>query len=226
MKNTFRLMQVLDNLARIPRSGGVLFAGLNAQNGDSLAEHSYKVTWICLLFTARLKKEGVQLDEGNLLKYAITHDWGEAVLLDVPSGSPSYKSYFEEDIREVMKKAEARVSRAIDAFIAPELSLNTTDIVLSDTEKSVFTAADITAILIEILEWRYQGLKYEWFNYIWANTLERLRDLLATKLPQLTPFINELVIAYKENSKQPNPFLTKQQFQHFNHQENESANEI
>lgn len=215
MKNTFRLMQVLDNLARIPRSGGVLFAGLNPQNGDSLAEHSYKVTWICLLFAARLQKAGIIVNEGNLLKYAVTHDWGEAVLLDVPSGSPSYKSYFEDDIREIMKKAELRVAQTIDAFIAPELSLSTAEITLSDLEKAIFSAADITAILIEILEWRYQGLKYEWFNYIWANTLERLRDLVATKLPQINEFVKELELAYEQNSKHPNPFLTKQQFQHF-----------
>lgn len=216
MKNTFRLMQVLDNLARIPRSGGVLFAGLNSQDGDSLAEHSYKVTWLTLLFSARLRKEGVEVNEGNLLKYAVTHDWMEAILLDVPSGSPSYKSYFEDiDIRDVMKNAEKKVSQAIDTFISTELALSITDIPLTETEKSIFSAADITAILIEILEWRYKGLKYEWFNYIWANTLERLRSLISTKLPQLGDFIAELEEAYDSNSKQPNPFLTKQQFQHF-----------
>lgn len=214
MQHTFRLMQVLDNLARIPRSGGVLFAGLNPQNGDSLAEHCYKVTWLCLLFSARLKKESILVDEGKLLKYAITHDWVEAVLLDVPSGSPSYKSYFEDlDIREVIKNAEKNVIKTIDDYISTEIALTLSDVELSPTEKAIFSAADITATLIEILEWRYQGLKYEWFDYMWANTFKRLDTLINAELPQLKDFLNELQTAYTTNSKQPNPFLTKDQFQ-------------
>lgn len=43
MKKTFQLIQILDNLSRIPRSGGVLFAGINPNLGDTIAEHSYKV---------------------------------------------------------------------------------------------------------------------------------------------------------------------------------------
>ncbi len=214
MKNTFKLIQVLDNLSRIPRSGGVLFAGLNSQNGDSLAEHSYKVAWLCLLFSSKLKKDEKEINEGLLLKYAITHDWVEAVLLDVPTGSPSYGSYFDDvNIREVMKTAEKKVLATVETFVQNEITLDLANLSLNELELAIFKSADISAILIEILEWRYQGYKYEWFDYIWANTFKRLEDLVNEIIPQLKDILPELQDAYDKNNKEANPFLTKPEFQ-------------
>lgn len=216
MKKTFQLIQVLDNLSRIPRSGGVLFSGINPNLGDTIAEHSYKVVWLTLLLAEKVKKEGIEVDEAALLKTAITHDWSESVLLDIPSGSPSYKSYFADvDFREIVKKAEAKVNAQIKKFVEDEIDLSIYDDKLSDKEKAIFKAADITASLLEILEWRYHGLRYEWFDYMWSNTLKRMEDLIEESVPEIEGIITELEEAYEKDEKPPNPFLTKSKFQSF-----------
>ena len=216
MKNTFKLIQVLDNLSRIPRSGGVLFAGINPERGDSLAEHAYKVVWLVLLFSGKVRAEGHDVDELTLLKIAITHDWSEAVLLDIPSGAPSYKDFFKDvDIREVVRKAEDQVNKEIEELVSDEIDLDVMNLELPEKDRAILKAADLTAVLLEILEWRYSGLKHEWFNYIWSNTYRRLGELIEENLPEINPLLEELESAYESGEKPPNPFLTKSEFQSY-----------
>ena len=51
MKKTFQLAQILQNLNRLKRTGGNLFMGIPNSLNLSIAEHSYTVTYLCLLFS-------------------------------------------------------------------------------------------------------------------------------------------------------------------------------
>lgn len=50
MKNTFRLIQILQNLNHLKRIGGTLFMGLPSHLNSSIAQHSYFVTYLTMLF--------------------------------------------------------------------------------------------------------------------------------------------------------------------------------
>lgn len=214
MKKLLDIFQVLDNLSRIPRSGGILFAGIDPNRVDSIAEHSYKVTYICLLLGNAAKKRDIKVNVDKVVQAAITHDWTDSILLDIPSGSPSYKSYFDgEDLRGMVKKGEENAKKALEEYIGDITKLDLGESSLSKTEKKLLEIADLIALLIEILEWKYQGLKYEWFDYVWSNTLKRLKDNLATEYKFVLPLIAELKKAYKTGVKPSNPFLTKPEFQ-------------
>ncbi len=213
MKKLLTLVQVLDNLSRMPRTGGVMFAGIDPNRTDSVAEHNFKVVSLTLLFGEVFKKQGYSINFENLLKVAVTHDWNESILLDIPSGSPSYKSYFTDmDIRKATRQAEQQASESIRLYVAEYLTLETNEDNLSADESAILAISDITALLIEALEWKYQGLRYEWIDYLWSNTLNRLMSV-SEPYAFLSGFIDELQKAYETGVKPPNPFLTKPEFQ-------------
>lgn|GEM_PF-1550488 len=214
MKRVFSLLQVLDNLSRVPRLGGVLFAGLDPNNCDSIAEHSYKVSYLCLILGQLAKKQGLKPDTAALLSSAINHDWTDCILLDLPTGSPSYKSYFQNvDFLQIVKEGEKVARKAIEDFVEGEIDLPLGKEELGEIEKKILAIADTLSLLLEILEWKYQGLKYEWFDYVWSNTLQRLEDQLGGDFKFLEPLIEELQKAFASGGKPPNPFLTRPQFQ-------------
>ena len=214
MKKTFELIQVLDNLSRIPRSGGATFSGINPIMGETVAEHSFKVSWLALIFAGRLKKKGQKINEAKLLNAAITHDWSEAVLLDIPSGSPSYQSYFEKiNLREVVKKAEQKTADTFDQHIEKEVELDLSDFHLNGKETALLKAADLAAILLEILNWQAHGMRFAWFKYIWANKYAELEKIITKDLPELGEILNEFKTSHIRGEKPINPFLTKPEFQ-------------
>ena len=214
MKKLVDLFLVLDNLSRIPRTGPVLFAGIDPNRVDSVAEHHYKVACAAYLYGSIAIEKGEIVDVGKIIIAAITHDWADGILLDVPSGSPSYRSYFGrgDELRDLIKKGECKAKKAIEKYISEEVKISF-DKPLNEKETCLLKAADTTAMLIEILEWKYQGLRYEWFDYVWSNTLERFRLVVKESAKYLLPIAKELDNAYRKGYKPPNPFLTKPQYQ-------------
>ncbi|HUW21594.1 MAG TPA: YfbR-like 5'-deoxynucleotidase [Candidatus Bathyarchaeia archaeon] len=219
MRKVLTLIQVLDNLARIPRTGGILCAGISPTHTDSVADHCYKVANIALLLGKVAQKHNLEIDIGKLLEAALTGDWTDCILLDIPVRSPSYRSYFSnsdkdsENFLGLIKQGESKARQAIEDYLESEVDLDLDSQNLTEVEKKLLGVADVTALLIEILEWRYQGMKYGWFDYLWSNTIKRLRDNLNDSLDFLKPLAGELEEAYKRDTKPPNPFLTKPEFQ-------------
>jgi 5'-deoxynucleotidase YfbR-like HD superfamily hydrolase len=214
MKKTVNLLQVLDNLSRMPRTGGIMFAGIDPQLTDSLADHSNMVANLALILGNAAKQRNFSINMEKLLTAAITHDWNETILLDIPSGSPSYRSYFNiVNLREVVKEAEQNANQAIEEYISEDVKLEISDIALSNEEKNLLIASDIIALLLEILDWKYNGLRYEWFDFLWANTVHRLRDTVS-EFHFMNTLIAELEDSFEKGLKPANPFLTKGQFQH------------
>ena len=213
MKQIMSLAEVLDNLSRMPRTGGVLFAGMNPTYGDSLSDHSYKVTYLTLMFAKVAEKNGLEIDLAQTLTTAITHDWSETILLDIPSGSPSYQSYFKPtDIRHEVRLAETAANEAIENFLRSDIELHVNGR-LSGVEQAIVNLADLVALLIEALEWKYQHLGYEWLDYLWSNTLARANQIVKDSLPFMSDLLEELQSRFDRGLKAPNPFLTKPEFQ-------------
>ena len=121
IKDISYVLQSLNNLKYVKRTGPNLFAGIPSEDLDSIAEHTFKVCSIVMLLGSQIDKVNL----GNVLQHALVHDWSESIIGDIPSRSRSYKMYFEEDIREVHRKAEKKAMKELlkDGSIGlPELS--------------------------------------------------------------------------------------------------------
>lgn len=213
MEKILRFVSVLQNQAAIPKTGGVLFAGLEPQNVESLADHCYKVAYLSLLFGKKAQQHGTPINLENLLTAAITHDWSESIILDLPSNAASFQSYFEDtDIRAAVKKAEHKAMKEMEEYLNEEVKLQIGDGTLSNQEKDILDIADITAMLLEIIAWKYKGLQYEWFDYVWSNTLKRLQKK-TNEYPVFIELPIELEKTYRSSIKPVNLFLTKSEFQ-------------
>jgi 5'-deoxynucleotidase YfbR-like HD superfamily hydrolase len=213
MKKIVSMLQVLDNLSRMPRTGGVMFAGIDSQITYSVADHSFMVVNLALLIGKAFQGNKKEISMDQVLTVAATHDWNESILLDIPSSSPSYRSYFNiVNLREIVKEAESNANQAIEEFLSEDAEVKINGPGLTAIEKDILKIADISALLVEVLNWKYRGLQYEWFDYMWENTIHRLQEV-TNKYEFLAPFVDELNAAYSRGVKPINPFLTKTQFQ-------------
>lgn len=211
MKNVFTLMQVLSNLSYIPRTGG-LYGGIPSGAVESIGAHSFKVSCICLVLGETANKNKVKIDIGRILKTALTHDWHESILLDIPTHSPSYMSYFSgEGMKVEVRNAEKNARKAIEEYVQDDCDLQL-EADLPAVERELIVIADIVALMMEILEWKYNGLKYEWFDFLWVNTGARLQKKI-DRFPFLQQLVIELQHGYDSGVKPANPFLTKPEFQ-------------
>jgi putative hydrolase of HD superfamily len=189
-----------------------MFAGIDTNDTESIAAHSYKVASIALIFGTKFKEENYDVNLGNILKASIVHDWTDCIISDLPKSSKSFQSYFKEDIKSILENAENNAFNEIEQYLKDIVDLNLIVNELNNVESAILHLSDITALLLEILEWKYKGLNYDWFDFMWANTLERLKSIISDY-----SFLKDLPIildqAYQKGSKPSNPFLTKPQFQ-------------
>jgi len=129
------------------------------------------------------------------------------VLGDIPSGSPSYASYWDTNIHEQVEKAGINVRNEMAEFVKDEVDLErSVNLKLSETEEKIFKAADLTAYLLEMQEWKYLGLKHDGWEMIWFNMVDRLAKIDLPFVPNLVREIKEI---YMEGAKRPSPFLAK-----------------
>ena len=164
MQTTTALLQVLNNLNSLKRTGPNLFAGIPNQNIESIAEHSYKVAYLCLIFSKKFKDINLE----NLLTYVLIDEWGEVIIGDLPTSSSSYKRYFETDIRKLHKDAETKAQKVLldDAALdKPKLS---------KTENDLYEFCDILARTFELLNFKTLGYKHNWIEKMFRIQLELL----------------------------------------------------
>lgn len=205
MKKIFELAQNLQNLNRIKRSGGNLVMGLPTYLNISIAEHSYMVCYLTMLFADKLNDP--EVNKENVLRYAITHDWREIVIGDIPAGSPSFASFWDINIREETGKAGDKAVKEMLEFIEDEIDIKLYDVKLSDKEKLIIKAADWTAYLLEMQEWKYLGYNHEGWEMVWFNTLNIVEKI---DLPFIPELLTEIKESYKRGSKRCSPWLAKQ----------------
>ena len=178
--------------------------GVPSYMNISIAEHSYMMAYLTMLFADKLNDK--EIDFGKLMRFAMTHDWREIVVGDIPSGSPSFGSFWEVNIREETKKAEEKAMEEMLEFVKEEVDIEKYKVTLNDKEKMVIKAADLTAYLLEMQEWKYLGLNHEGWEMAWFNTLNIVEKIELPFIPELLAEIKE---SYKRGSKRPSPWLAK-----------------
>ncbi len=209
MKRIFELSQNLQNLNQIKRQGGNLVLGLPDLMNISVAEHSYAVTYLAMFFIDSLKGK-TNLNTEKILRFCLTHDWAEMIIGDIPSGSPSFASFWDINIKDETKKAGNKAFQKILDFISEEIDLAPYKFDFTDQERLLIKSADLTAYLIEMQEWKYLGFRHDGWEMIWFNTLNLLEKI---DLPYIPDLVKEIKETYQKNSKRPSPFLAQAQKQ-------------
>ena len=84
--NILRVFRTLHRLKELPRQGFIYF-GFKGDETDSIAEHSFVVTWIAYILAQQLKEANFPDTDDQFVrrvtKIALIHDWSEAVLGDL-----------------------------------------------------------------------------------------------------------------------------------------------
>jgi 5'-deoxynucleotidase YfbR-like HD superfamily hydrolase len=157
-----------------------------------------------MLFVDKLNDK--EIDFGKVIRQALIHDWKELVLGDLPAGSPSFASFWGINIREEAEKAGEKAMGEMWKFIEEEIDTNLYKTNLTGKEKLVLKAADLTAYLLEMQEWKYLGYKHDGWEMIWFNTVAIVEKI---DLPFIPDLVREIKETYQRGSKKPSPFLAK-----------------
>lgn len=104
-----KIIECIDKARYTPR-----FSTYRLQSKDNVAEHSYTVTMFTLLLCKLLKGEGLVVDQGKALAFAVMHDFEETLMGDVISPT---KAYMEEDYQFA---AADQVHKVLGAFPGKE----------------------------------------------------------------------------------------------------------
>lgn len=209
MKNTFKLVQILQNLNRVKKSAGNLFMGVPENLSPSIAGHSWMVTNIALFLTDFLKqKDNAGISIEKVLRYCLSKDWANTVLGDITYGSPSFASFWEVDIRKEAESAKKKIVESMKDLVKDEVKIE--DIELNKTEKDVVALAGNIAMLLDMLEWKYAGFSHDGFEMVWFNTIDRTKKIELDIAQKWVEMLNE---AYKKGSKDYNIFLAQPQLQ-------------
>ena len=206
----------LFNLKFIKRAGPIQFAGIPPYMVDSIVEHSFKVAVLSYLLADMFSQNDIKVHKEKVVTKAVFHDFAESVIGDVPSGSPSWRSYFKNfDIREAFREAETEAEDVIRrSFKRLGIKKFPPDIKLSKHERGILEIADLWALLLEIILFKFHGIRYEWLHYVWSNTLKRLKDIIEengyTFLNELPKTLDNL---FNSEEWPTNPYLTRPQYQ-------------
>ena len=206
MKNLIDVIQILNNLNIIKRTGSMLSGGIPSYAVESIAEHSYRVSTYALIFGQRV--ENIRMD--LLLSHVISHDWGESILGDfMGGGSISYYSYFPEDPRPNNDRAE----EAAKATIFQDAELEIAE--LNEAELKLFKFCDRLALIVEIINLKSNGYKRAWLDSAFDNQIKFLEK-------DDYPFTRDLVSELHKLNEQgylTNKYLTK--LSHLIHKDDE-----
>ncbi len=186
MDSIIKLIETLNNLKYIKRTGPTLFAGINTNQTESIAEHSFKVANLVLLLGSKV----AGINVSNVVTHAITHDWQESVIGDIPTGSRSWKQYFENtDIREIFKKAEKKVKTEMlndSGIVLPELT---------KPEQDLLMLCDGIAIILELVDYKQKGNSHNWIKKMFdvqiASTKGYEFDFITDLVSHLDRLFNE-----------------------------------
>lgn len=195
MKNKFKAIQLLNNLNKIKRTGPNLFAGIPDYMTESIAEHSYKVLYLCLIFSIRLKS----INLCNLFVYIITHEWSETLTGDIPTSSKSYQSYFNTDIRKIFKDAGSRIRTEV----LRDLGLKVNK--LSLEEEKLFEFCEISSRILELIDHKQLGCKHKWIDKMYFMQINYLKEIKFNFTDEVVKELNNL---YKRGYMD-NEYLTK-----------------
>lgn len=152
-------MAVLKNL---PRTGW-RFQGI--KDGESVADHCYRVSLLSMILADMLATHGVRLDAEKVMRMALLHEVAEARIGDIPF--PALE-YIPENVKE--RGEDKAVKSMFEEFgtvgekyieIWEEFESN------SSVEGQVVRAADKLELMIQAYE--YEKVGYRSLDKFWGN---------------------------------------------------------
>lgn len=193
-KEMLDIFMYASRMKNLPRTGW-LFTGV--KNVESLADHSYNVSFITLILAEYLKNEkSIEINVEKALKLAIIHDLAESIITDIPT--PFIKYFGEKEKYEAEKKALEEILIDLpnkEEFIALWEEFENR----SSIEGILVRGADKIDMLLELD--KYETIGHKGLSGFWASSSKIEEFTKAFKFtdeagnPSTEPIIEEI---YKE----------------------------
>jgi len=154
----------------------VRFNGKPQQFTESVAEHSFYVTYFTNILLYFLKKAKEEVDEAKALKIALVHDMEEAFSGDILTPFKHYNEEITEAIRKVNRDTIPMMFENLPENLGLELvELWRQDAEQSSKEAQVVKLADKLSLISKCYEEMKVGNDY--FRPIYEKELEKLKSL-------------------------------------------------
>jgi putative hydrolases of HD superfamily len=158
----------LQRLKRLDRTGWVL-RGL-APGAESVAAHSFGVSFVAMLLADEVKARGVELNVERVLRLALLHDLAEARTGDMPRTMAKY--YGAEARRVAEGAAFADLIAGLDERLREEYgALHAEYEERGSLESRLVKAADIVDLLAQALAFERAGARE--LDEFWDGACER-----------------------------------------------------
>ena len=149
-------------LKSLPRTGWLIHG---IKNGESIADHCYRMTLLSMLLADTLVAKGMKLDTEKVMRLSLLHEIAEARIGDIPF---TVLTYIPEEVKEIGERKA--VTSMLEKFgsigkwyqeLWEEFEQNET------IEAKLVSAADKLELMIQVLE--YEKLGYQSLNQFWDN---------------------------------------------------------
>lgn len=154
----------------------VRFNGKPQQFTESVAEHSFYVTYFTSILLHFLKKVHEEIDEAKTLKIALVHDMEEVFSGDILTPFKHYNEEITEAIRKVNRNTIPLMFENLPKDLSSEfIKLWTEDAQQSSKEAEVVKLADKLSLISKCYEETKVGNNY--FKPIYDSQLIKLREI-------------------------------------------------
>ena len=149
-------------LKSLPRTGWLIHG---IKNGESIADHCYRMTLLSMLLADTLVAKGMKLDTEKVMRLSLLHEIAEARIGDIPF---TVLTYIPAEVKEIGERKA--VTSMLEKFgsigkwyqeLWEEFEQNET------IEAKLVRAADKLELMIQVLE--YEKLGYQSLNQFWEN---------------------------------------------------------
>ncbi|SVC18946.1 uncharacterized protein METZ01_LOCUS271800 [marine metagenome] len=149
-------------LKSLPRTGWLIHG---IKNGESIADHCYRMTLLSMVLADTLVAKGMKLDTEKVMRLSLLHEIAEARIGDIPF---TVLTYIPEEVKETGERKA--VTSMLEKFgsigkwyqeLWEEFEKNET------IEAKLVRAADKLELMIQVLE--YEKLGYQSLNQFWEN---------------------------------------------------------
>ena len=149
-------------LKSLPRTGWLIHG---IKNGESIADHCYRMTLLSMVLADTLVAKGMKLDTEKVMRLSLLHEIAEARIGDIPFTT---LTYIPEEVKETGERKA--VTSMLEKFgsigkwyqeLWEEFEQNET------IEAKLVRAADKLELMIQVLE--YEKLGYQSLNQFWEN---------------------------------------------------------
>jgi putative hydrolase of HD superfamily len=182
----------------IPRSGWVSH-GINVQEVESVADHSYSTTVLAMLLADLEVADGRRINIERVLRLALLHDLPEALTFDISKSYLEYLGSRGEAIKSELEQAAWKhliktigrgAVRQRYAELQSEFNAEET------IESKVVHAADRLDILLQIVEYHRRGYPKAIFADLWKSSNQKVRG---SKLLSVRKLYTIVARRYKSN---------------------------